>query len=305
MADPVHAIISLVGEQPIPVLLPLLHLRPEMVILVHSDRTQTQAERIRRIISSNMKAQLLQVNAYDIINVQQGIEAWIQGHRSAGQEIWCNFSGGTKPMVLGAVFAAARNEIGLLYVESERGKSILYKYRVAPEGIIPAGEPEELPSLITIQTYIHAHVDDAQFGIRTRADVPGYQFEEEVAKALRDHVDEIERGVRFAQGQVEIDIAVRCGNQIGIMEVKSGRIDKEAIDQLHTAGSPQHLGTYTRKFWVRSRSTDPTTQALDELAEARGIAVIELLSYERDGRISEADKAKLVTKVRQVLTGRA
>ena len=300
MADRVQAVVSLVGEQPIPVLLPLLHMKPEVAILVHSERTESQARRVRALISDRIDAQLLCVKAYDVRDTQVKVEEGLQRYTLPGREIWLNFSGGTKPMVLGGFVAAARNGVGLLYLESERGKSILYRYRVASGEVEPAGDPEELPSLLNIKTYIKAHVDDPEFG--HAAKTAGEGFEEAVAQALRAYVDEVERGIRFARGNVEIDIAVRCGNQIGIMEVKSGHINRRAIDQLNTAGRPDYLGTYTRKFWIRSRRAASTTQALDELAVARSITVIELPSYERHGVISKEDAEKLVKDVRRALT---
>ena len=47
---------------------------------------------------------------------------------------------------------------------------------------------------------------------------------------------------------MEIDLIFRCGNSIGIAELKTGKsaTEKEGIDQLNAACAREYLGTYTK-----------------------------------------------------------
>jgi hypothetical protein len=294
-------IVSLVGEQPIPVLLPLLAGRYGMALMAHTEQTRRQAERLRRILANKLQVELLQVHAYRIEDTQQALDRWVRQAGLPAERVWFNLTGGTKPMMLAAFALAARRGIGFLYLESEGGQSVLYHYRVDEGGRVQELDQQTLPPLLDIRTYLDAHVDDAQ--IVGMGKTQGAQLEAAVAKALEGHVDEVACGVRMGGGNIDIDLAVRYGNQVGIIEVKGGKVNKQAIDQLNTAGGREYLGTYTRKFWVRARSAGSTARTLDELATARSIIVIELPSYLETGQISPEDSQKLVTKIRKGLTG--
>jgi|FaiFalDrversion3_1042247.scaffolds.fasta_scaffold00157_4 Holliday junction resolvase-like predicted endonuclease len=296
------AVLSLMGEQPSPVLIPLLFIRPTTAVFVATEQTRRRAERIGNLVRNRMDTDLVIVPAYDVRKAQSLMEEWLEGNRLAFDEVWINFSGGTKPMALAAFAAAARFGPKLLYLESERRRSILYKYTVDNDGRLAPVQREEVPPIIDIKTYIRAHVDDARFDVYKNT--AGRPFEESVANALRrgNGIDEVIEGVRFSGGQVDIDVVVRCGNQIGLVEAKTGQVKKEAIDQLNTAA--QQLGTYVAKFWVRANTAQKSPALLDELARAQGIVVIELRSYDQATHtISPNDAQKLVSEVRRALTG--
>ena len=61
-------IISLIGEQNLPNLLPILHLNPAQIILVYSDFTKETAHRLTKLVHSKIKADVIQlvVDAYNI-----------------------------------------------------------------------------------------------------------------------------------------------------------------------------------------------------------------------------------------------
>jgi hypothetical protein len=101
-------------------------------------------------------------------------------------------------------------------------------------------------------------------------------------------VDEIKVGVRpeGVADQIEIDLVVRCGNQLGIVEAKMGA-SKAGIDQLSTAGGARYLGTYTARFLVVGRRLYSQHKTL---AQARNVIVIEMPGY-TDGRALGRDEA--------------
>jgi len=109
-------------------------------------------------------------------------------------------------------------------------------------------------------------------------------------------VDEIAVGLKLL-GVVDVDFVVRCANQVGIIEAKTGSGGKKGIDQLNTAGEPRNLGTYTQKLLVSDQVWEHTLSNLRELAEARRIEVIELPRFSTEGSLSVEDGEKLTQRV--------
>jgi hypothetical protein len=102
-------------------------------------------------------------------------------------------------------------------------------------------------------------------------------------------------------GALEVDFAVRFGNQIGIGEVKS-KAAKKAIDQLNAVAHPNYLGTYVRKFLVSAHPVDRNNL---ELAEAYRMQVIKVPSYTEAGILDAKDRQSLTRRVVQRLGGGA
>ncbi|MDI6631878.1 MAG: DUF1887 domain-containing protein, partial [Thermoanaerobacteraceae bacterium] len=102
-------------------------------------------------------------------------------------------------------------------------------------------------------------------------------------------------------GALEIDLVLRCGNRVGIAEVKSGKKarSKEGIDRLNAAADPRFLGTYIKKFLILDREYEPNNL---ELARAYGITVIELSSAQ-NGELSREDTEKLIQTAKTELGG--
>ena len=128
----------------------------------------------------------------------------------------------------------------------------------------------------------------------------GTRFERAIHAALEPVVDEIAVGLKLL-GVVDVDFVVRCANQVGIIEAKTGSGVKKGIDQLSTAGEPRYLGTYTQKILVSDQVWDHTLSNLRELAEARRIEVIELPSFAASGHLSAEDAETLRRRVCKVL----
>ncbi len=130
MRNGVETIICLVGGQPTPVFIRVLHLAPKRAVFAHTDVTRPQGERIRNLVSARVESELLRIDAYDVTAVQLEIEKWLTERGWPPERVWINMTGGTKPMTLGAFAAAARKGARLLYLQSEGGKSLLYSYEV-------------------------------------------------------------------------------------------------------------------------------------------------------------------------------
>jgi hypothetical protein len=290
-------LISLIGEQPIPNLLPLLHQPPEVALLVHSERTRQQAHRVGGLAPDQTYVEYLSVDAYNIAAATQDLDKHIRDAGWHATELVFNLTGGTKAMVLAAFAVAKEYRSEFLYLQTEAKKTHVYRYGFDEQGTVRSIGNGFLPVLIDINTYIRVHLGRYQ-----PSKGPKNDFERVVRDAVRPAVDEVVGPVNLG-GALEVDLIVRCENQVGIIEAKTGNVNKTGIDQLNTAAGREFLGTYTRKFLVYDRSWDKTHSNLSALAKARGIVVIPVQSYGARGAINKKDADRLGQTVRRELIG--
>lgn len=287
--------VSLIGEQPIPNLLPLRYRPPRAVVLVHSDRTEAAAERLERLLPQGCEPVYCATSAYDIRAIRHDLASIIEGRDWKATDLMFNLTGGTKSMALAAYLVAAKLRSPFIYLQSEGRRTRLYRYEFEEDDIPHLVDDRLLPGLISIDDYLRAYVDEYHLTGFSNEQAGG-QFERAIHDALEPEVDEIKVGVKLL-GALDIDFAVRCDNQVGIIEAKTGRGTKAGIDQLNTAGGQRYLGTYTQKILVSDHSWDHTRSNLLELATARRIKVVQLPSFSKQGRLSSEDTERLVRAV--------
>ncbi len=290
--------VSLIGEQNLPNLLPILHLKPEQVILVCTAFTKKTAVRLANLIQDSTKVTQLDVDAYDIDKTKKQILNAVSS--LSASEILINFTGGTKMMSLAAYQAAIELNAPIFYLQSQDKKSLLYRYE--PEnGRYHTPQIEEIPSVINIKQYLKAYLDDYKVTGIVRSGGRGQLFEQAVYDALKPAVDEICAGVKM-HNTVDIDFVVRCGNLVGIIETKSTpKSTKRGIDQLNTAGGRAYLGTFTQKIFVCDQTWGKHLNDLKQIADERRVQIIELPSFGQTDTLSEADKLKLQTTILSAL----
>lgn len=285
-----EVMIALIGEQQIPNLLPIRHEKPERVVLVYTDRTEKGFERLKGLLGDAHVDPLKVKSPYDINAIQQDLRGFINVGGFDSSQIIFNLTGGTKPMAFAAYRLAEELSSPFLYLQSEGGKSLVYRYEFSGSGP-KLVKQDVIPTLLTIDDYLKAHLGSYEKASKQEP------FEELVHGAICDSVNESTRSI--THGSLEIDLVIRCGNQVGIAEIKSGKkgLKKEGIDQLNTAGEQRYLGTYTRKFLIVNRKVGSQNR---KLAEAHRIRVIELCSAE-GGTLSLEDKGELVRTIRKDL----
>jgi hypothetical protein len=272
-------LVSLIGEQIIPNLLPLKYFKPDISLAVFSAHTKKGYERLQKITEHWVKLIPCEVDAYKIDAIQpallDALEKW-----DTSRDVVFNITGGTKPMSIAAYLAAAQLNAPMIYFQTEGKRSRVLRYEFQDGEPVMIGD-YFLPAVITLDEYLQAHVELSPPRQQRIPDVHGHRFENDISEVLSGVVDEIK--MRFyLQGIVEIDMAVRCENQVGIIEVKTGTNGiKSAIDQLSDAGEQRYLGTYTQKFLITDRDLSGLTD-LKKLADAHHIIVIELPNYERE-----------------------
>ncbi len=267
-------LLSLVGEQPIPILLTWRALHPRQHLLLASETTRRVAENLADLPPG---AQVQVIEPYHIaVAADQVSELW-----SPGTVV--NLTGGTKPMALAAYEVARRNGAEVVYLQSEGPHNVLYRYR-AEDDRLSLLQRCLLLALINLDDYLRAHVGD--YDISGFSSGKGGDLERATFEALEPFVDEIVPGIRMEAGVVDIDLAVRVGNKVGLIECKCGRNKiKQAIDQLNTAGGQRYLGTYAAKFLVSDQDWSERYN-LKALAQARNITVVHVPCFAKAGEIT-------------------
>ena len=293
-------LISLIGEQPMPVLLPARYMQPTRHILLCTALTRPVAERLARL-APNCELELCE--AYSLEKLLPLINRLCK----AEPEVIVNLTGGTKFMAMAAFAITLQNNLRFIYLESEGQKSRLYQYVVEQSRLKPSTSIE-LPALISTSDYLNVHLPGFQINGFSRDEdgslTSGGYFEEAVQNVLAPHFDVLS-GVKpnGVDQQIEIDLVIRCGNQVGIAELKlgdkAGDKPKQGIDQLSTAGSREYLGIYTTKFLITANQMPKRIQTL---AKEKNVHLLELRSYQ-NGRLSLADQQFLVQQIKTKLTG--
>ncbi len=287
-------LVSLVGGQPAPNLLPARRLQPDVSVLVYTERTQSIADSLKTLLESECVCRLCKVNPYRIPRIREKLARFID-REFLGKPLMFNLTGGTKPMVLAAYHLAQERGSPFLYFRTEGNRSCLYHYTFSGEGAV-LDSTEELPETICLDDYLRLYLGSYE------TEDPRNAFEQEVVDVLRSTpgIGEVASSMRpQGLGALEIDFAVRCGNQVGIGEVKS-KGAKSGIDQINAVAHPHYLGTYVRKFLVSGHPVDRNNR---DLAEAYRIALIELPSYGTTETLSPVDRKKLGQTVARHLEG--
>ena len=286
-------LISLVGEQPAPNLLPARRLKPGIAALIYTERTESIAANLKALLASQCACRLCKVEPYNILDIGDRL-ARFMADEFADERFVFNLTGGTKPMVLAAYQLAQARSSPFIYFQTEGNRSCLYRYVFADGGTVLAAV-EELPETLSLDDYLRLYLRAYE------TEAPRNILEQQVFEALKATPGlEVLTSVRpQGLGALEVDFAVRCGNQVGIGEVKT-RGAKDGIDQINAVAHPRYLGTYVRKFLV---SAHPVDQNNRDLAEAYRIEVIELPSYRSSGELDPDDRQKLSQGIVRQLGG--
>lgn len=290
--------IVLAGEQAAPNLLPARYFRPGRVIIAHTaaPKSRRPAEHLALCLAE-MQPELRLIADFDPgAALQTMCDLLVEFPHAL-----VNVTGGTKPMFLAALLAARDKQADPFYVRSDGAKTMVDWYCFDGEGRPALGETEVIEDTITIDDYLTVYFGPTyQFtGPSTN---PGGAFEEAVLAALEPEVSEIKAGWKHDSGAVDVDLVVRCSNQIAIVEVKGGKRSgtTEGIKQLAVAGGQRFFGTYARRVLVVDQSW-PQRSNNRALAEALNITLIELPGYAAKGIIDDAEGVVLAGQFHQLL----
>jgi len=296
-------LVELVDEQPLPNLISIRAIKPDEVLFVDSHGRQDVTKHLRRLLRQEIDVHTLTVrDPFDPRDVFTRLGQKTHDLGWSKRSVIYNVSGGRRTKAFAAYELAKQRNSILADIERVHNQYRLRLYKFE-DGQPVLSQDVKLPSLITITDYLNAHlpgfdVDGFSCDERGRID-DGGKFEQAVHKALEPHVDEIMSGVRPAgvSHQIEIDLIVRHGNGIGIVEAKTG-VNKAGIDQLDTAGNPAYLGRFATKFLITGRQLP---RAHKILATAQNIHVIELPGYHVQHGIPKSEREQLVRAIQRLL----
>lgn len=289
-------LINLIGEQPIPNLLPILHFKPEKTIVLHTPKTRAVANRLKKI---QINIQLVETKPYDYLN---NIKKLQSVYNPENKYIF-NITGGTKIMSAALFQFALETESKVIYIDSQNNSNKLI-HVIENNKISDKVEP--IAEMISIDTYLKVHLNDYYTAEHENPYLLGVKYENEVIKLLKKNGFELIQSVKpKGEGnQLEIDAVIKKAgtNNFAVVEIKSGKENeklKQGIDQLSTAGSREYLGTYTKRVLItRIKIND----SLKKLARKHNIAVIDQISYNRTTGIIPDIRQKLPDKLNEVLS---
>jgi len=295
--------LALVGEQPMPVLLPVKYIKPDKLYLLCTTTTEKVAKHLKSMIP-NSECMII-YDAYDIVELEKEISSNFQVDDS-----WIfNITGATKPMVIAAYNIARSHGISTIYFQSEGKKALLYEYYFREQNLYKKEKtPVELPELITVDDYIRAHLGDYVVNGPHKDEKgiidAGGKFEELISHVLQKYKIDTLCGVRpnVPNSQIEFDLIMRVKNNVGVAECKlsSGGEErqKRALEQLAFETQREYFGTYTEKFLITGGRID---NRLSKFASDQKYRIIELSSYKNE-TLSAEDEQLLINTVKKYLS---
>jgi len=292
--------IALVGEQPMPNLLPVRHYHPDGILLVYTRRTQPVCERLKAILQRETIVYELETDPYNIANIAKNLKDRLAEPDLISQALVFNLTGGTKTMSLAAYQVAQLHRIPILYLESEKKSNQIYCYSWENHDL-KLDLIESLPEYVTLKNLLDVHLGiKGWFEDKPKSDDGGL-FEKVVAETLYLQGFEVMPSVKTPDGQIDIDVAVRNENQFGIIEVKLDKQGRklDGIKQLNN--NRRQLGIYTQPLCVINVPSEGTQKTIAEISR---IGVISLLGYARGATtLTQEDTELLIASVNKMLRG--
>jgi len=291
--------IALVGEQPLPNFLLARHEHPDALLLVYTLKTESVYKKLKAALKSETAIHELLTDPYNVIAIIKDLKDKLKEQEPAShQSLVFNLTGGTKAMSLAAYHVAQQRSASIVYMESEEKHNQVFRYELKQQQL---QEPtsEILPECIQLKDFFNVQLGSTNWREYGPSSEEGGPLEKAVGDTLRSHGYEVILGVKTMNRQIDIDVAVRSGNQFGIIETKIDRQGRSlnGIKQLSTA--KHHLGTFTQQFYVINVTPTPDHK---EIVDAANIKVISLLDYRRGATsLSSSDIKELIKQVDEAL----
>src|SRR5260370_39003487 len=88
--------VALIGEQPLPNLLPVRRYQPDAVLLVYTERTKGVYERLVAMLKQETKVYGLETSAYDVVAIVKALDTRLEEQDLVNQTLIYNLTDGTK-----------------------------------------------------------------------------------------------------------------------------------------------------------------------------------------------------------------
>jgi hypothetical protein len=287
--------IALVGEQPLPNVIPVKYYSPSRLVLAHTknERSTLIAKRIEGFFGDQPKVDLLELeDGYNIDQIYSKLYQFIRQNELG--ELLFNLTGGTKPMSFAALELAQELKCQAFYYQSENNLSQLHLYDLSA-GSLKYQEPISIDVNLEVEDVLKLFVGKCCKKNFENA------FEEQVFNILKNLGKEYSVLHNVYVGpNVEVDWILCYKNKLAVGDVKS-QVKKSGIDQVNGVTDQRTLGTYTKKFIISAREPDDNNRLL---AEAYRIKVIVVPSANNNGTLSDEDRQKIVEEIQKEMEGR-
>ncbi|KPL73728.1 hypothetical protein ADN00_14245 [Ornatilinea apprima] len=284
-------LLSLIGEQPIPNLLPLwqsgaVYTGTRFAV---TQQTMRVAQSLREALARDAALKHLAVldplllDAYDIDGDRRALVQAIQTLQERGEEVCVNLTGGTKLMSLAALQAAQDTLAPMLYVSTQSGEII----HLDLDGSQARREPIRVR--VSVSQYLGAHGFETSLNPnfhlpQLRSFAPpkeGDPLENQVERLARDsgYFDDVQRGLfirkraKKQESRNELDLLVTRNGRLAVCSCKSGvKITKEMIYELDSIFSREDTGIYCAKVLVCAQEELP--QAIRDRARNQNVHLV-------------------------------
>ena len=287
--------IALIGEQPLPNLLPIRHYHPDKVLLIYSDRTKPVYDRLEATLQQEVKVYGLQTHAFNIVTIVEALKQELTQHKDLiSQPMSFNLTGGTKAMALAAYQVAQVYKAPFFYLQSEGKQNQVYHY-IWKDGQLQLDSTPVLPECVGLVDLFNIHLGPGKWDEHGSKRSEGSPFEEALGETLREQGYEVMMGVKAMNGQIDIDVAIRFENRFAIIEAKAGNSGKKLDGIKQLSNAVRHIGTYTQTFYAITVQQETAHEAI---ADASRIKIISLTGYDFDRHtLSEDDTSLLISTI--------
>jgi len=262
-------LLTLLGEQPIPNLLPLWQYREfSAVQFVVTSRTHHQAHELAAFINedrslSHLKIyEPLEVHAYHLAETRMLLAQTLQNHIITQSPVTLNLTGGTKLMSLAAMLAAKDIDVPLLYVSSETGEMIHFTSSGVEQ------KRENIRVSINVVQYLKAHgIESSENQSFNKKDpFPSFRppkegdwledavYQTAVRSGKFDDVRKnlfIRRQGRKDAVDNELDIVVTRNGMLAVCSCKAGKnLSNDDLYELEALSSREKFGIYCGKVFA-------------------------------------------------------
>ena len=268
-------LISLIGEQPIPNLLPLWQSSDYSATrFVVSDMTYRVGEQLAQVLEKEPSFRHLElhapvhVDAYDLAKTRTRLRDAMIAYQFENNPVCLNLTGGTKLMSLAGMLAAQEIGAEMIYVSTQTGQIIHF---------FSDGREKERCNIqvkISIEQYFRAHglriSEHPNFndlaGKPISPPKEGDELENRVEKLARDSgfFDDVRRNLYVARAdgslivKNELDILVIRNGRLAVCSCKSGKVENDVLYELNAFSRRESAGTYCGKVLVLGQEPSST-----------------------------------------------
>jgi hypothetical protein len=266
-------LLSFLGEQPLPALLPLWSLDWfDATCLVPTEQTEDLAKELMQFLNTDPGFSHLRlfpyfkIAPYDLARAQSTIQKQLEIIQDHYDGALCfNLTGGTKLMSMAGMLSAFDLNVPMIYVATEKNQIISMHPGKQENAVYP------LQVKISIQQYFSAHgiessLDQSFSEPDIATDHPPKEGDQLEAFVFRQAVesgyfDDVKQGLYvrkpLGDGQFlihELDVVVIRNGRLAVCSCKSGKYDKAYLAELEALTSREKYGIYCGKVFVSGES---------------------------------------------------